>query len=399
MSAPTTNYLVRNPNTGLYNDLSELFIPRVSTDPSANPTGFYYLDATGNQTDISTLFYPWSTGLSQISFNTNMVSLSTGTDLKKVFEATPFLVSYDKSTYYHPYSYTYDTSTQYYTIVFANYYPPPDNIGYNTIMASLIFVQNVKNVQFTIVGGGGGGSGCCDTSGGAGGAGGVVNVITSPASIAANTEYTIQVGGGGAGGAGWVLPLSNTYSSPGVQGDTSYVSTVLNNYSALGGGGGTKTALYGVGPGGTNGTLYGSGGSGGQALSLTTSAIAGADGLSTPIYTGSTSYFFGGGGGGGPWVGPYVGAPNEPCCTPGGNGGGGAAVLGSTNGTEGNDNQEYKGPNGIAYPQGSFPLDGWPGTGGGGAGGAGFNTGSLTSPQNPGGRGGSGIVICCFQVA
>jgi hypothetical protein len=43
MSTPTTNYLVYNPNAGLYQDLGSLAVPRVSTDPKAAPDRVYYL--------------------------------------------------------------------------------------------------------------------------------------------------------------------------------------------------------------------------------------------------------------------------------------------------------------------------------------------------------------------
>ena len=374
MSAPTTNYVVRNPNTGLYNDLSELFIPRVSTDPSANPTGFYYLDATGNQTDISTLFYPWSTGLSQISFNTNMVSLSTGTDLKKVFYAPNistninYYISVDGA-----YTYSYDASTNYFTVVFADYTTSdpmnnPTEIGYATVYPSITFKLNTPNVQFTLVGGGGGG-GANDITrqyGGGGGAGGGNNTYVTTSIVG---TYNLQVGGGGAGGvtAGGVIGT-----------DTTVTQSSEQLATAVGGAPGTRATTAQAGDGGIGIDGGGDGGVGGYPGR--TSAVSGTDGSYLPIYTNSTSYYYGGGGAGG--------AAYQKSGASGGLGGGGA----SGNGNGNNKGEIYTGPNGIYYAANTYGITGIPSTGGGGSGGNGQGSNEI-----PGSIGGSGIVIITFQ--
>ena len=364
---PNTNYLVLDPNTNTYNDLSQLFLQRRPTDPSANPTGFYYNTLTG-KLDLNTLFYPWSSELPQVLYNTNMISLN-GLDLNKVF----YVPSYNINDYINVaglYTYSLDVANKYFIVVFANYTTSdpmsnPSAIGYSTVSATLTFKTNVKNVQFTLIGGGGaggaGGKGL-QSSGGGGGEGGAY-ALSNITTVAANTVCNIQVGGGGTDSIVTFLSYAIT-ASGGAYGTS---ATTADN-CARGTGGGTPNTP-------------GAGGNGGTANAGSTK---GQNGFYNQIYSGSASYYFGGGGAGGSAQGQLYSAS-------GGLGGGG----GSGNGCCGNNAKAYTGPNGILYSAASFPTTGWPATGGGGSGGNGINS----STNNPGGVGGSGIVICCFQLA
>lgn len=363
MSAPT-NYLVLDKTTGEYNDLTQIFVPLQASDTPVPKTGFTYIDASGNQTDINNLFAPLLSGTIQLSYNTNMIALN-GKDLTNVFAAqlsTIFTVDGE-------YTYSYDTDNKYHIVVFADYLST--GIGNATVTPILTFERNVTNVKFTLVGGGGGG-GKSGNSGGGGGAGqGGATIVVSLDAISASTVFNITVGGGSAGGSnqyGTASTVSSAIISPTVPTTASGGSYGKAGSGGSGGAGGSSPTGGGAGGNGANYT----GGTKGPY------AIDGNDGTFTTIYTNSTEYYFGGGGGGGS-------AQQQSYSTKGGLGGGG----GGGNGSGGNKNQVYNGPNGILYPQGSYPKDGWPGTGGGGS--AVGNYG--------GGNGASGIVVCCFQLA
>ena len=386
----TTNYLVLDPS-GEYNDLVKLFLQRQPTDPSANPTGFYYNTVTG-KLDLNTLFYPLSSGqpqLPQLPYNTNMVSL-TGLDLTKVFVK----LSTNANDYINvtgAYTYSYDTINKYFIVVFADYLSPtpqtdPSNIGNDTVTATLTFTQNVKNVTFTLIGGGGGGGGG-DTAdgtyglgdGGGGGQGGYYTAY-SVNTVYVGTKYDIQVGGGGVGGkhdnnglSGTNTTLSNSSTTQVATGGA-YGSTALKPTSQA------PVSTGGVG-GGTPGATS-SGGQGGVYYNYN-SCTAGIIGRNISIYQGSTQYYYGGGGAGG---GAYY--QDKPNCN-GGEGGGQG-----DDGYRGNNQLAYTGPNNISYPAGSFPyMGGWPATGGGGSG----APGNYSKTPSQAGQGASGIVICCFQ--
>jgi hypothetical protein len=384
----STNYLVLNPNTGLYQDLGELFKQRATTDPSANLTGFKYFDPNGNQPDISTLFYPLLSGKPQLSYNTNMVSLSTGTDLTNVFAAPDFSVS-------GKYTYSFDAVNKYYILVFADYSTTdsqanPPNIGNGTATATLTFTANVTNVQFTLVGGGGGGGSNNNDwyEGGGGGQGGSYSYYFPNAEDTQTTPgtYNIQVGGGGAGGG---TPSSQPNGLVGYNTTVTEPSGIV--HTATGGAPGfgssqsvdSSTAAARGGSGSGNG---GNGGNGG-ADAPTIRVQDGFNGTEVAVYKNGPSlvYTYGGGGSGGPFQ--YEDTPpfnTDPIF--GGVGGGGAAGRNSGS----NAGQPYKGPNGIYYDPGITAL---PSTGGGGAGARGQNS------RVDGGNGASGIVIVTFQNA
>lgn len=368
---PNTNYLVLDPTTMTYNDLSTLFLPRTAKDPIAPETGFKYTTVDGEQ-DLNTLFYPWSSGLLQLPYNTNMLSVQASLDLSKVFVKQSTNAN-DYINVTGKYTYSYDTFNNYYTLVFADYSTDdpmnnPSTIGSGTVSATLTFKVPV-NVQFTLVGGGGCGGIEYDGGNAGGGGGGGGGISSVPLTfVAGNTKCTLTVGGGSA----------RASSQDGTASTVTIPSYNIDS-SAPGGGWGanTKDSNYG-GYGGSATSGGGAGGNGGNYCSNCEYPVNGSDGTLTNIYTNSQQYYFGGGGGG-------ASAMGQGTNTSGGLGGGG----GSGNGSNGNKTQDYNGPNFILYTRGSFPQDGWPGTGGG-AGGAG--------PYG-GGQGASGIVICCFQLA
>jgi len=383
MSTPT-NYLVLNPNTGLYQDLADLFLPRQASDPSGNTTGFKYVDANGNQTDINTLFYPWSTGLTQIPFNTNMVPLK-GQDLKYIFAASsvaPFISVTGK------YTYSYDATNKYYTLAFANYLSTnpegdPSNIGNSSSTATLTFIAAVSGVTFTVVaGGGGGGGGNKNYQSGGGGAGGDWGQLIVSGTVAQNTIYNITVGGGGTAG---------NFSTGGQGGSSSVLSNNITLLSKTGGNGGqTRISGYTPIPGGVG---VGNGESGG--FGAVGGATSPTNGVSQTIkiagYVGGTACYYGGGGAGGS-IGAQADAGGGYITAAGGLGGGA--------GTYANSGLLYTGVNGITYPASTTTtINGLAATGGGGAGGnAQANFPTVVGPTS-GGQGASGIVICCFQVA
>jgi hypothetical protein len=224
-----------------------------------------------------------------------------------------------------------------------------------TFTFNVIFVAKPQTVEYLVVaGGGGGGGGISGTSeAGGGGAGGY---ISSTANITEGTTYTVVVGGGGGGGPG--------PSTGGVGGNSSAFGTT----SVGGGGGAGYTAT--AGSGGSGGGSYAGG------------AGSGTPGQGNPGGAGGGFGQAGGGGGG-------AGQPGSPGPT-GGRGGNGNVWLngtfyaggGGTTGTAGGS-----GGGGTGKPG---PGAGVTNTGGGG--GAGVSTSS-----QPGGSGGSGVVILRYE--
>ena len=371
MSTPTTNYLVLDPNTipPTYYDLGQIFEPLTTSDTPAPKTGFTYLDANGNQTDINTLFAPWSTGKLQLPYNTNMISLN-GQDLNNVFAAkSPNINDYINVD--GLYTYSYDATTNYFTVVFADYTTDdpmsnPSAIGNSSSSATLTFKISVNNVQFTLVGGGGGGGANSFNyaSGGGGGQGGGNNSYVPTTTVG---TYNLQVGGGGLGTSG--------NGEPGTDTTVSQLSDQLS--IALGGNFGQMTTNNYGGKGGCCISNGGDGGNGADFFNQTPGN--GAGGSYVSIYENGPSYYYGGGGGGG-----YA---SVKIYSKGGIGGGGGGGDGSGN----NQSQPYSGPNGIYYGKGVYGNTGMPSTGGGGAGGGAFQK------KSPGAQGGSGIIIVTFQ--
>jgi len=369
-----TNYLVKIPNTEGYYDLSALFAPLAAgASTTAKPTGFTYLDASGNNSDLNTLFAPWSSDLLQGMSTTNMISL-TGQDLSYVFEArVPFTTTGTNTV-------TYDSVSKYYTIVFST-------------SGSLTFIRPVLNFNITAIGGGGGGGGDTEYlgsnadnnwtdiySGGGGQGGGYA--VTTTSSTSAQT-YSITVGTGGA--AGVAAAFTEETSTDGSNGLDTYVvdSSGTKAPYASGGSGGKAGVITSASGGGVSGTTA-SGGSGACSINDPTNkkTIQGTNGIvgySLNIYKNSITYYFSGGGAGGMLYGGTQ--------TSGGLGGGGGGYS-----TTGNNSEAYSGPNNISYAAGSFPYQGWTNTGGGGGGISTTSTG-----QSPYGVGADGMVICCFQ--
>jgi len=259
---------------------------------------------------------------------------------------------------------------------------------YHTFLSSGTFTpQKGLSCDYLVVAGGGGGGG---NAAGGGGGGGLRSTVTatggggsleSALSLANGTGYTVTIGAGGAGSTG------NT--SAGTNGSNSVFATIT---STGGGGGGTYDSVAGI--------TGGSGGGGGaRGASGTTTA---GSGTANQGYAGGAgtypdgTYFYAGGGGG---AGAVGGTSSTATGASGGNGvatsisgssvtyaGGGGAGVGAT-GTVGAGGTGGGGAGGK-YNRAVVPTNGTANLGGGGGGG---------SPQ-PGGTGGSGIVIVRYAV-
>ena len=236
--------------------------------------------------------------------------------------------------------------------------------------------QNLKNVQFLVVGGGGGGG--AGTQGPGGGGGGVVTGKVY--SLPKGSVVLANVGIGGTPG------LDN--ATGGKKGENSSFSVDNVTYiTAYAGGAGRSNRSGGSGGGGTPG---GTGGSATQGnvnedvinlvYDIEKFGYAGGDGFKT-----STSNVSGGGGGGALGVGGTPtsktyggkGGPGLPCDITGtlltyGSGGGGSGTSGSSGGDG-------------AGSGGNPASSGKANQGGGGGGGCGYG--------GDGGNGGSGIVV------
>jgi len=258
---------------------------------------------------------------------------------------------------------------------------------YHTFLSSGTFTpQKSLTCDYLVVAGGGGGGG---NAAGGGGAGGLRSTVTATggggsletALSLGTSAYTVTVGAGGAGSTG------NT--SAGANGSNSVFATIT---STGGGGGGAYDSVAGI--------TGGSGGGGGaRGASGTTSA---GSGTANQGYAGGAgtypdgTYFYAGGGGG---AGAVGGTSSTATGASGGNGvatsisgssvtyaGGGGAGVGAT-GTVGAGGSGGGGAGGK-YNRAVVPTNGTANLGGGGGGG---------SPQ-PGGAGGSGIVIVRYAV-
>lgn len=260
---------------------------------------------------------------------------------------------------------------------------------YHTFRSSGTFTPTqALSVDYLVVAGGGGGGD--KLAGGGGGAGGLRSTVTatggggsieSALSLTASTNYTVTVGAGGAGGA----------STKGVNGSDSVFGTI----TSLGGGGG----------GGWDVLTGSSGGSGGGAEGQNANGGSGTSGQGYAGGYGAAGVSESGGGGGGAGAAGANGVANANAGN-GGNGvavsisgssvtyaggGGGAAASssysGGTGGTGGGGN------GGAGVSENTLPTNGTANLGGGGGGGAGYSTST-----QPGGAGGSGIVIVRYPV-
>ena len=269
---------------------------------------------------------------------------------------------------------------------------------------ALVTVFPSISTNFLVVGGGGGGGHY--VSGGGGGSGGVRTswpggsgggqISENSLSLFSATAYTLTVGTGGVGGVDTSTSGDGTNSSISQSSITDIVST--------GGGGG----------GGYDGSFYApkTGGSGGGGTYAT--YMTGASAVTSPLvqgFAGGNAIDFGpsGGGGGGGAGAVGVNASGGPTAGNGGpgkevniiggtgnfygGGGGGGANAGGnpTLGTGGSGG----GGNGAQSDilSGANPINGTLNTGGGGGGAASGDR------ANPGGQGGSGIVILRYPTA
>jgi hypothetical protein len=231
------------------------------------------------------------------------------------------------------------------------------------------------SVDYLVVAGGGAGGTCPRTNFESGGGGGAGGYLTSTASLATGTAYTITVGAGGAG----------VSSDRGSSGNNSVLGSVATASAGGGGAGSAKAAFSGgsggggegwgnmtgaagtsgQGSAGGNGSANGglaAGGGGGGASAVGSNASAqvggnGGNGTASSISGSSVTYAGGGGGGGG--------ANGTGAGGSGGTGGGGA---------------------GRSFPANINGENGTANTGGGGGG----------TNGNTGGNGGSGIVIISY---
>ena len=259
--------------------------------------------------------------------------------------------------------------------------------GYNVLYftsSETLTVSVAGNVEVLVVAGGGGG-GC--RFGGGGGAGGVVYY---PSYNIASGAYAITVGAGGSGGL--------TDQTRGSNGGNSSLGSLI---TAIGGGGGGCENLTGL----TGGSGGGGGYSGGKTPGDGTvgQGFAGGSGWANPTRVN-------GGGGGAGGIGKGYGTRGDggdgiPCFITGvptfyGGGGGGSDCRTDSSGQgAGIQAAGYGGKGGGGWggggnstgytdPRPGTGVAGDPNTGGGGGG------GSYYSPiGNPGGNGGSGIVI------
>jgi hypothetical protein len=248
------------------------------------------------------------------------------------------------------------------------------NLATSASTFSLIWYIPPSTVEYLAVAGGGGGSA------GGGGGGGAGGLKLGAGSVSANTSYTIVVGDGGAGGV--------QLNEQGFEGGGSSISGTGLNIDVTGGGGGGgpngAAAVTGGSGGGAaryslavgagianqgnaggstsgNDSSAGGGGAGGAGQNKVSVSTSGAGGIGVQSsITGTATYYAGGGGG--------SGASELGATIPGAGGLGGGGSGGAFSGTG-------IGISGTAY------------TGGGGG------AGSYSTGSNPGGQGGSGVVI------
>lgn len=246
---------------------------------------------------------------------------------------------------------------------------------YNRVLTQSEITQNYEalgtrytslSVQYLVVAGGGGGGM------GGGGAGGYLESTTT--SLTTNTNYTVTVGGGGPG-------FTSGASGNGTKGSNSVFGSVTATGGGYGGSGGANSQNGGSGGSGGGGGGY-SGGQGGAGNTPATSPSQGNNGGAGNNVVGQGSGWVGGGGGGAGGVGgDFSGATS-------GNGGIGtsSSITGSAvsraGGGAGGGNSGSRGT--ATSGGGNANTNGTVNTGGG-AGGRDWG--------NPGGSGGSGIVV------
>lgn len=257
---------------------------------------------------------------------------------------------------------------------------------------TLTMIQGGTTEVLVVGGGGGGGS----DMGGGGGAGGVI--MNNSFAVAAGS-FPITVGAGGAGAPAGINQARGSNGNP----------STFSSLTAYGGGGGGSEYNTNAAPPGTGNGVVGSGGGVAGCAQTTTSVGtpgqgfaggasggcyvpsggggAGGPGLTNPSHGGpgivsqilGIDYYFGGGGGGAGYS--MIGGNGGKG---GGGGGGGGITLGGTGGL----NNGSAGGGGALVQQCNRPGgNAGANTGGGGGGGSHYN---LT---NPGGIGGSGIVV------
>lgn len=268
-------------------------------------------------------------------------------------------------------------------------YDATNNYFYHLFTASGTFTpsEDLSNVEYLVIAGGGGGIGgeTGQYNGGGGGAGGYRSSVQgelsgggaaaeSPISLTSGTGYAITVGAGGAG-----IPIGSA------------------------GGSGSNSSFYGItstggGGGGGSTSPAPSGGSGGGGAARPSPATGG---------SGTAGQGFSGGDGG-PWNGYYAGAGGGGAGAPGT--GSLAAPPSSNPGFDGGDGVQSSITGEAIYRAGggsgsAYPVSG--GLGGGGTWDDGVGSGRYENgviatgsggsasrgSTNPGGSGGSGIVI------
>lgn len=236
-----------------------------------------------------------------------------------------------------------------------------DGYVYHTFYNSGTFTPSTTlSADILVVAGGGGGGSAGNSNRGAGG-GGAGGLLQFSSQTLSTTGYAVTVGAGGAGG-------SATSWNRGESGNNSQFASLT---SAIGGGYGTPQT------GGTwAGGNAGNGGSGGGAGNV--SGGNGGTGTSGQGNNGGNSMDYAGGGGGG-----ALGAGLSPAnSTTGGLGGSGLSAFTGTfsaGGRGGNNAENVAGISGNANT----------GNGGGGA----YGSSNSLGYRQPGGAGGSGIVI------
>jgi hypothetical protein len=246
---------------------------------------------------------------------------------------------------------------------------------YNRVLTDSEIAQNYEaigtrytslSVQYLVIGGGGG------PGMGGGGAGGYLESTTT--SLTTQTNYTITVGGGGPG-------FASGASGIGTKGSDSVFSTITATGGGYGGNGGASSGPGGPGGSGGGGGGY-SGGQGGAGNTPSTSPSQGNNGGNGNNVAPQGSGWLGGGGGGAGGVGGNF------VSTTSGNGGSGtsSSITGSAvsraGGGAGGGNSGLRGT--ATSGGGNANTSGTVNTGGGGGG---------RDWGNPGGAGGSGIVI------
>ena len=346
-------------------------IALINTNPNitSGADASYFLNTDGTPTVITLLAndpedvpITWSYTVTTGSLSNGGGNTATVTQADNVFTITPSV-------------------TQAHEGVFGITFTASDGVNLATSAStfSLNWYIPASTVEYLVVAGGGGGS---SGGGGGGGAGGLKQ---GTGSVSANTSYTIVVGSGGGGGVGSNASgfngtgssISGTGLNIGVTGGGAGGGPGLTAGSGGSGGGGARYSGFGgagiVGEGRNGGqgsnsqqnnSSAGGGGAGGVGQDYVSVQQAGAGGVGYLLSISGTATYYAGGGGGSGWTGNLFTTPGA-----GGLGGGGAG------GPPDNTVVEFPGYSGTVN------------TGGGGG------AGSYHVFSNPGGQGGSGVVI------